>query len=142
MSREEALAKAREMNTDLIEISPNATPPVAKLLPWDKFRYQQEKAKKKEQAAARASGESKQIQISVRAATHDLEIALKKLEGFLKEGLRVDIQMRMRGREKANPAWAMQKMEDFLGMIRTEYRVISPPRPAGNGLNAQIAPKN
>lgn len=136
-----ALAKARELNTDLIEISPNAVPPVAKLLSWDKYRYQQEKAEKKERAAARASGESKQVQISVRAAPHDLEVALKKLEGFLAEGLRVDIQMRMRGREKGKPEWAMQKMNTFLSMIKSEYRVIAPPRPAGNGLNAQIAPK-
>ena len=141
MSKREALEKAEEMGVDLIEISPHALPPVAKLLSWDKYRYQLEKAIKKEQAAARGSGESKQIQISARAAYHDLEVRHKKMEEFLAEGVRVDIQMRLRGREKKNIQWAMEKMLEFMKSIKTEYKIISPPKSAGTGIHAQIIKK-
>lgn len=137
----EALKLARpEDGIDLIEIAPTATPPVARLMNYDKYRYQAEKAAKKERLAQKAAG-LKQIQISARAATHDLEVKLKKLEEFLAEDYHVEIQMRLKGREKYNKPWALQKLDEFIKMIKTEIRVESTPKFGGRGVAMQIMKK-
>lgn len=138
MSREEAFALARDKyQLDLIEISANAKPPVARIMSYDKFRYLEEKAEKKEKQLQKAAG-IKQVQISAKAAKNDLETKLKKLHEFLEEGHQVEIQMRLRGREKGNKGWAEQKLKDFMQMITVEYKVVSPPKFAGRGMIAQI----
>lgn len=141
LSREEALALAKpEEGLDLVEIAPQADPPVARVINYDKYRYQQEKTAKKERRAGKGS-ELKQIQISARAAKHDLETRLRKLEEFLRAGHQVEIQLRLRGREKSNKDWARIKINEFLAMITDEYKVISPPRFGGRGMIAQIVKK-
>ncbi len=140
MSRDEALALARERGVDLIEIVAGATPPVTKLISFDKYRYQREKAIKKERAAQKNSG-GKQIQISAKAALNDLQTKLRKLEEFLNEGHQVEVQMRLRGREKYNQPWARGKLEEFLKMITSEYKIVSPIQPGGRGLQVHIIKK-
>jgi len=140
VSREEALRQAVELGTDLIEIVPEATPPVVRLMSFDKFRYERDKAMKKERREQKSVG-VKQIQISARAAENDLRIKLERLEEFLAEGHPVEIQLRLRGREKYNKIWAREKMNEFLKMIVTEHRVIAPPQFAGRGMIAQIVKK-
>lgn len=140
MPRDKALELAKpEEGLDLIEISPNANPPVARLMNYDKYRYEREKAEKKERRAIK-SVSIKRVQISPRAANHDLQIKLKQLEGFLKEGHPVEVYVRLRGREKYNNDWANQKLKDFLDMISIEYKVISAPKFA-QGLRVQIVKK-
>lgn len=142
ISREEALALADPARgIDLIEISPNAKPPVARLMNFDKYRYEVEKAKKKERQSQKAS-EMKQVQISARAAMHDLETRLNKLVEFLDEGRPVEIQLKLRGREKGNRKWAEQKLREFLAMIPGEYKELYPPRFGGRGMIVQIARKH
>jgi translation initiation factor IF-3 len=140
MSRDEALTIARERGIDLIEIVPNAQPPVAKIISFDKYRYQKEKAIKKERSAQKSSG-LKQIQISGRAAVNDLQTKLRKLHEFLDEGHQVEIQMRLRGREKYNKPWAMQKLEEFLKMITIDYKIMSPAKFGGRGIQIYITKK-
>lgn len=136
----EALSMAKEQGLDLIEISPSAKPPVARIMSFDKFRYLEEKAVKKERQATKAAG-MKTVQISARAAEHDLQISLKKLEEFLAEGHQVEVQMRLRGREKGNKPWAEERMKHFLAMITTDFRIVSPPRFGGRGMSAQVMKK-
>lgn len=141
LPREQALALARpEGGLDLIEIVPTAKPPVARLMSFDKYRYEREKAEKKERRAQKTAG-VKQIQISARAAQNDLLIKMRQLEGFLAEGHQVEIQMRLRGREKGNKDWARQKLGDFMKMIPVEYKVLAPPKFGGRGMIAQITKK-
>ncbi len=83
----------------------------------------------------------KRIQISARSAKNDLLIRLKKLEEFLQNGHRIEIQMTLRGREKGNKEWAKGKLNEFMGMITTPYRVTSEVKPGGRGLIVQIAPE-
>lgn len=125
---------------DLIEIAPQAKPPVARLMSFDKYRYQKEKEEKKERLAQKTGG-FKQIQISARSAQNDLVIKVKQLEKFLNEGNQVNIQLRLRGREKYNKPWAFQKLEEFLKMITVEYKRLSEARFGGYGLGIQIAKK-
>ncbi|HVO29072.1 MAG TPA: translation initiation factor IF-3 [Candidatus Paceibacterota bacterium] len=143
MPRAKAIALARpEEKLDLIEIAASAKPPVARLMSYDKYRYEEAKREKKERLAQKGGG-VKQVQISARAATHDLEIKLKQLEEFLNEGHQVDINVRLRGREKGMKDWARQKLEEFLKMIpqEIEYKRISEPRFGGYGLSIQVAKK-
>lgn len=141
LKREEALALARpEEKLDLIEIVPTAKPPVCRLMSFDKYRYEREKAEKKERMAQKAPG-LKHIQISARAASNDLKIKLRQLEEFLGAGHRVEIQLRLRGREKGNKEWARQKLEQFLAMITTNYERLSQPKLGGRGLLLQIGKK-
>lgn len=139
-STAEALGMAKEQGLDLIEISPNAKPPVARIMSFDKYRYLEEKAEKKEKQAQKSAG-IKTVQISARAAEHDLSIKAKKLEEFLAEGHQVEVQMRLRGREKGNKAWAEERLRHFLGLIQTEHRIVVPPRFGGRGMMVQIMKK-
>ncbi len=140
MTREEALRVAQEKGVDLIEIVSSATPPVAKVISFDKYRYQREKTLKKERAAQKSGG-VKQVQISGRAALADLQTKLRSLHEFLDEGYQVEVQMRLRGREKYNKPWATQKLEEFLKMITMEYKIVSPIQFGGRGMQVHIIKK-
>jgi len=133
----EALKLAESRGLDLIEIAASAKPPVAKIISFDKFRYQKEKELKKQKTSQKAS-ELKQIQISVRAAANDLKIKAQKIDKFLGEGHKVEIVLRLRGREKYNKDWARYKLEEFLKLITVEHKTILEPRFGGQGLVMQI----
>ena len=140
MSREAALTLAKEQGLDLIEVAPNAKPPVAKLISFDKYRYEREKAAKKERQSQKG-GELKQVQISVRMAQNDLQVKLKRTIEFLTENHPVEIRMRLRGREKANRDWAKQKLLDFVKMIIPEHKILLEPKYSFKGFNMQIVKK-
>jgi translation initiation factor IF-3 len=140
MPIEEALKLINpEEGLDLIEIAPNANPPVTKLMNYDKWRYEEEKRAKKEAFLQKSRSSSlKRIQISPRMAKNDLLIKLKQLENFLNENHIVEIQMQLKGREKANKEWANQKLNEFLNMISIKYKMLSAPKPGGRGIVCQI----
>ncbi len=138
LPREQALILARpQEGIDLIEIAPGAKPPVARLMSFDKFRYLQEKTEKKARRAQKTVG-IKQVQTTVRAAKNDLLIKLRQLEKFLQEGHRVEIMLRLRGREKYDKSWALHKLDEFLKMITLEYKMLGEPRFGGRGLMTTI----
>ena len=140
ISRERALELAKERSTDLIEIASHASPPVARLMSFDKYRYLREKEEKKERLAQK-SHELKQIQITPRAAQNDLLIKIHKLEEFLNGGHPVEIRLRLRGREKGNKEWAFKKMAEFLTMIPVEYKTVTEAKFGGFGIITQIVKK-
>ena len=140
MPLEAALKLSIEKGLDLIEIAAAVKPPVAKIISYDKFRYQKEKEFRK-QKAIQKTGEFKQIRISVRAAKNDLEIKVKKIEEFLNDGHKIEIVLALRGREKYLKDWARQKMDEFLKMIGAEYKIIIEPKFGGKGLITQITKK-
>lgn len=136
----EALKLAKEKGLDLIEIAPTAKPPVAKIMNYDKYRYQETK-KLKKQKAGQKTIELKMVRISGRAAGHDLQIKAEKVNEFLNEGNVVEIQLVMRGREKANRDWAKQKLLDFIKMITPEHKVLLEPKYGMRGFNMQVVKK-
>jgi translation initiation factor IF-3 len=140
MPLEAALKLAAEKGLDLIEIAPMVKPPVAKIISFDKFRYQKEKELKKQKALQKVS-ELKRVQITARAAKNDLEIRAKKADEFLNEGDKVEIMLVLRGREKYNRIWANQKIDEFMKMITVEYKITMPPKFVGRGIVMQIAKK-
>ncbi len=140
LKKEEALAKAMNTGLDLIEIAPQATPPVAKIMSFDKFRYQKGKEEKKAKQAQKPK-ELKQVQISARIAANDIAMKAKWAEKFLSEGHKVEISLRLRGREKANKDWAFGKIKEFTDKIAVPYQVTMPPKPGGRGYIMQITKK-
>lgn len=140
MSTADALAKARELGLDLVEIAANANPPVAKIISYDKFRYREEKEARKQRHAQKAK-ELKQVRITPRAATNDLGVKLKNVEKFLADGHKVEIGIYLRGREKGNKAWALQKLNEFIAMIQSPFEKTMEPRAGGRGFITQIVSK-
>ena len=111
----DALKKARESGLDLIQVTEKATPPVCKMMDYGKYAYQQSKKQKKQHHKA---GELKNIRLTFNISPHDLETRAKTATKFLKRGNKVRIEMRLRGREKALKEYALNKMRQFLEMIK------------------------
>ncbi len=139
ISREKALALTRpNEGIDLILTVPSATPPVARIMSYDKFRYEEAKREKKERASQK-SAEMKHVQITVRAAQNDLMVKVRQAGKFFAEGHPIEVNLRLRGREKGNKDLALVKLKEFLKMIPTEHRELHPPRFGANGPSIQIA---
>lgn len=133
----EALRLAREKGLDLIEIVPTADPPVCKIMDFGKFRYQAEKEARHQRAKQRRD-EMKTVKISVRAGRHDVEFRAKQVEEFLNEGLKVQLEVTMKGREKAHPELARQKLNEFLDMIAASKKFLQEIKRTQMGFSAVI----
>jgi translation initiation factor IF-3 len=141
MTRAAALLLARpDEGVDLIEISAAAVPPVVRLMDYDKFRFEEDKRIKKERLAQKSAA-MKVVQISARAAVNDLMVKVRQVEKFFAEGHPVEVNMRLRGREKRNKDFAMEKLLEFLKLLPVEYKKMSEPKFLGNGPSVQIAKK-
>ena len=101
LSKEEALKMAEARDLDLVEISPNASPPVAKIIDWGKYNYQKTKQLQKSKRNAKSS-DLKQMRFGLKISDHDLGIKLKKTREFLDQGHKVKIVIFYRGRELAH----------------------------------------
>lgn len=101
MTRAEAIRAAQDAELDLVEISPNASPPVAKIVNWGKFNYQRTKQQQKNRRTSKTL-ELKQMRFGLKISDHDLGVKLKKVSGFLEEGHKVKISIMYRGRELAH----------------------------------------
>ena len=120
---EEAQIKARSFNLDLIEISPNATPPVAKIMDYGKFQYLEQKKEREVKAKSHVT-ETKSVQIEVVTGENDLLRKARQAAGWLKEGHRVKIELFLKGRYKyMEPAFLKEKLERFVLMVPEEYRI-------------------
>ncbi len=137
ITKEEALKLAQQRNLDLILISEKANPPVAKIINFDKFRYQEEK-KLKNQKKANKIQELKTIRISPRMALNDIKIKINQVEKFLKKGHKIEIVLYMKGREKANKDWALEKLNYFLQQIPINYQITTPIKESGKGFSVQL----
>ncbi len=139
MKTSEAISLAVEHGLDLVEVAPNAQPPVAKLIDFAKFKYQQKKAESLQKKNAKKT-EVKTIWISVRISDHDMGIKAKKVGEFLAEGDLVKIELRMRGREQAFGDLGRQQLTKFLTFITQPYRVEIPLKRMGGTWSLTVAP--
>lgn len=140
MPTSKALELAKNEGVDLVEIAPTAKPPVVKIISFDKLRYQEEKQLRK-QKQSQKSLELKQIQISLREGKNDLAIKAEKIDNFLEKGHKVEVRLFLRGREKANKDWALNKLKEFLAMITKEFTITAEPKFMGRGFTTQITKK-
>lgn len=110
------MEKAKELGQDLIEIAPNTDPPVAKITDFQKFRYEENK---KERASKKgtSAGELKELWLSPRIAEHDLKVRLARTEEFLKDGHKVKLTVRFKGREMAHQELGYQVLQEALSLL-------------------------
>lgn len=116
MKTVDALAMAQDRGLDLMEVSPNAQPPVVKFVDFDKYRYHQKKLEQ-QQKKKQKKVDIKGIRLSLRISEHDMGIKAKKAIEFLDEGHKVKVDLLMRGREQAHPEMAFERVKLFLTLI-------------------------
>ena len=139
MKTSEALTLAIDNGLDLVEVAPNALPPVAKLIDFAKFKYQQKKAEAAQKKNAKKT-EVKTIWISVRISDHDMGIKAKKVAEFLTDGDLVKIELRMRGREQAYGDLGRLQLTKFLTLITPPHRIEVPLKRMGGTWAITVAP--
>ena len=119
MDTAEALARAEERELDLVLVGPTANPPVAKIIDYGKFRYEQDRKERKNRA--KKVQEVKEIRISYNTGEGDLQIKLTQAKRFLTEGHRLKLRLKLVGREVAFKEKAVEQMDKFRDMINMEY---------------------
>ena len=135
---EEALRHAEEAGLDLIEISPNANPPVAKITDYGKFQYEQKKKQRDAKAKAHTT-ETKSIQVKIGTGAHDLALKSKKVSEWLREGHRVKIDLFLWGRYKyMEGTFLRERLQNFLLLIAEEYAVADEMKKSPKGLTVVI----
>ena len=123
LTLEEALKVAESFNLDLIEISPKANPPVAKIMDYGKFRYQAGR-KASEMKAKSHVTETKSVQVKIGTGEHDQQLKARRAAEWLEEGHRVKVDLFLWGRYKyMEPGFLKERLERFLKIIPTEYKV-------------------
>lgn len=133
LSRADALSEADRHNLDLVEISPNASPPVAKIVDWGKFQYQKMKEQQRNRKNAKVS-EVKQMRLGLKIGAHDLEIKLKKIRSFLADGHKVKIMVVFRGREMAHQELGHKLIHSIAEQLSDVATVDQQPQMAGRNL--------
>ena len=140
MSREEALKLAQGKGLDLIEVAPMAKPPVARIMDYGKHLYREEKEWRK-QRAKQKKDLLKIIRLNLNTGLNDMKIKAKKTDEFLNEGLRVQIDLVLKGRAKYQKTFsdlAKKKIEDFLKIISVPIKIISELKKQPRGWNVAI----
>ena len=141
VSAQEALAQAEEQELDLVKISPNAVPPVCKIMDYGKFRFDQLK-KEKEARKNQRVVEIKEIRMSPGIDTNDLNVKMRNAMKFLKEGNRVKVTVRFRGREMAHTDIGEQLLIRFGEGCAEVANVEKSPKLDGRHMSLILSPKN
>jgi translation initiation factor IF-3 len=131
MSTRDALAIALEHSTDLVEVAPNANPPVCRLMDYGKFLYEAQK-RERDARKSQTKVEVKEIRLRPKTGDHDINYKLKQARTFLERGAKVKVRLRFRGREVTHPEVAV----DLLARIADELQDIAvvEQRPAKEGM--------
>ncbi len=140
LSIEEAMALARERGQDLVEVAPDARPPVCKVMDYGKFRYT---LKKKEHEAKKKTHtvQLKEIRVRPKIDKHDAELKVNQARGFLKEGHKVQINMQFRGRELAHTEVGKEVMDRIVGELADVAKIERPAKFEGKRMTVLLTHK-
>ena len=141
MTTLEALEIAKEQGLDLVEVAPQANPPVVKILNYGKFKFENEKrvrdSKKKQKLL-----KMKEIRMQPKIDDHDMDFKSKHIKGFLAEGNKVKVTVRFRGRELAHTELGLDVLKDVLARIEGDYIMDKPPAMEGRFMSMVLSPKS
>lgn len=137
----EALARAQEQGLDLVEISPNAQPPVAKIIDYGKFRYMQQK-REKDSKKTQVQIKVKEIKLKPNIDTHDFETKLKHAREFLVKGNKVRITCMFRGREMLHLGLGEKVVRNFCQELSDVSIVEAPPKLMGRSMSTTLSPSS
>jgi len=141
LSIRDALELAQSKNLDLIEISPNGNPPIAKVMDFGKYQYEVNKKLKKAKAGAKPT-ETKSIQIKIGTGEHDLELKAKAASKWLKEGHRIKVELFLAGRAKyMNEKFLRERLDRVLHLITENYKISDAYKKGPKGLTTIIEKK-
>lgn len=136
LTKEEALRKAQEANQDLVVVAQNAQPPVARIMNYGKYQYQQ----KKKQSKSSKSSDMKEVRLTLNIEDHDLNTRTKQAQKFLKNNHPIKISMVLHGREQAFGDQAKTKIEDFIAQLNQFGKVEQDVKKEGRNLYAIMKP--
>ena len=126
MAIAEALRLAKDQDLDLVEVGPNAEPPITKIMDYGKYMYQKERQEKKSGAAKKTRQEQKTVRVGFKTGAHDVAFKANQVSEFLKEGHIVKVELTLRGREKGVAHLGRQKLDQFLTNISEPYIIQQP----------------
>jgi translation initiation factor IF-3 len=136
----EALKLARDSDLDLVEVSPNANPPVCKILDYGKYRFEQEK-KLRDSKKNQKVLELKEIRMQPKIGSGDLDFKSKHVQEFLAEGNKVKVTVRFRGRELAHTELGLDVLNEVLKRLGDDYVVEKQPSMEGRFMSMVLNPK-
>jgi len=137
MSTVDALDKARQAGLDLVEVSPDAKPPVCRIMDYGKYRYQQ----KKRQGKHVPQSKLKEVWLHPKTGEHDLLVKVNKAREFLTNKDRVQIVVKFRGRENAHVQEGSKVLYRMLELLEDVGKIETPPKPAHRQVVCTLAPK-
>jgi translation initiation factor IF-3 len=140
MSARDAMARAYDVGMDLLEISPNADPPVCKITDFGKFKYEQQK-KANEARKRQKVVEIKEIKVRPNIDDHDYDVKMRQMKGFIEEGDKVKVTLRFRGREMAHQDLGVKVLERIRTEMAEATKVESMPRLENRQMIMVLAPK-
>ncbi|MFJ1522485.1 translation initiation factor IF-3 [Spiroplasma sp. ald] len=140
LGRNEAVRFAEEKGLDLLLVSAASNPPVAKLVDYGKYKYEQKK-KEKENKKNQHVTENKEMRLRTGIGEHDLEFKAKKVREFLTDGNRVKISLKFRGREVARPEYGKETLDKFFSYIEDLAKIEKEPQLSGLFLDMYVVPK-
>jgi len=140
MSPQEALTKAKETDSDLVEVSPFTKPPVCRIMDYSKFKYEQEK-KERESRKRQHIVKLKEVRYKPNIEEHDYQTKLSHIKEFIQKGSKVKISLRFRGRELAHTEKGRAVMQRIIKDIAVVGEVENAPSREGRFLNMVLAPK-
>jgi len=140
ISRDEAMQIAEEKGLDLVLMSPDAKPPVAKIMDYGKHKYELEK-KKKEAKKKQKKIEVKEVKFSCKIADNDINYKVKHAREFLEKGKHVKLRVFLRGREMANPEWGVDVLNRVWPMLEDIGTLESKPSQEGRYINMYVTPQ-
>ena len=140
MTSRDALLRAYSVGMDLLEISPNADPPVCKILDYGKFKYESQKKKNEAKKRQRVI-EIKEIKVRPNIDDHDYEVKMRAMKSFIEEGDKVKVTLRFRGREMAHQDIGIKVLERIRAELETNTKVEQMPRMENRQMIMVLAPK-
>ena len=140
LSRQEALSKAKELESDLVEIAPQANPPVAKIIDFNKFLYQESKKKQEEKKKAKVS-DTKEVRLGPFMGENDLNVTIAKTRGFLEDGDKVRLIVKFKGRQIIHPEFGHKILGKVFEALADVSKIDREPKLEGKQLIAIISPE-
>lgn len=141
MNIKDAIALAREEDSDLVEIVPNANPPVCKIINYGKYKFELQK-KNKEAKKKQKLVQLKEIKMRPQISVHDYNFKMKHIREFLNEGNKVKITIMFRGREMAHTEFGHDLVDKIIKDLENEASTEKPPKMEGRNLSAVLNPVN
>lgn len=141
MTAREAMEIAEQKGLDLVKVSPNADPPVCKIMDYGKFRFEQAK-KLREAKKNQKIIELKEMRLSATIDKHDLEVKAKSVNGFLTDGDKVKVSIRFKGRQMAHTEQGLKVMDEFFAMVQENAAVEKQAKIEGRNMFMILTPKN